>query len=58
VPAPGTQPIAEQFLYADFLTFRLDLTRALLINRANVVYRERWNLDARAVSRSRWHRKR
>jgi len=36
-------------LYSDFLTFRLDLTSALLTNRANVVYRERWNLDVRAL---------
>ncbi|MFT4069976.1 MarR family winged helix-turn-helix transcriptional regulator [Paraburkholderia sp.] len=36
-------------MYSDFLTFRLDLTSALLINRANVVYRERWNLDVRAL---------
>jgi hypothetical protein len=41
VPALGTQPPAEQFLYSDFLTFRLDLTSALLINRANVVYRDK-----------------
>jgi len=36
-------------LYSDFLTFRLELTSALLINRANLVYRERWNLDVRAL---------
>lgn len=36
-------------MYSDFLTFRLDLTSALLTNRANVVYRERWNLDVRAL---------
>jgi len=39
----------SEFLYSDFLTFRLDLTSALLINRANVVYRERWDLDVRAL---------
>ncbi|MCC8392697.1 MarR family transcriptional regulator [Paraburkholderia sp. MMS20-SJTR3] len=36
-------------MYSDFLTFRLDLTSALLINRANEVYRERWDLDVRAL---------
>ncbi|MFP6562500.1 MarR family winged helix-turn-helix transcriptional regulator [Paraburkholderia sp. B3] len=35
--------------YADFLTFRLDLTSALLCERANAVYRERWDLDVRAL---------
>lgn len=35
--------------YADFLTFRLDLTSALLCERANAVYRERWGLDVRAL---------
>jgi DNA-binding MarR family transcriptional regulator len=35
--------------YADFLTFRLDLTSALLSERANAVYRERWGLDVRAL---------
>lgn len=41
--------IVEQLLYSDFLTFRLDLTSALLIERANAVYRERWSLDVRAL---------
>jgi DNA-binding MarR family transcriptional regulator len=36
-------------LYSDFLTFRLDLTSALLISRANMVYRARWDLDVRAL---------
>ncbi|MGE8449132.1 MAG: MarR family winged helix-turn-helix transcriptional regulator [Pseudomonadales bacterium] len=36
-------------MYSDFLTFKLDLTSALLIDRANVAYRERWNLDVRAL---------
>jgi DNA-binding MarR family transcriptional regulator len=36
-------------VYADFLTFRLDLTSELLISRANAAYRERWNLDVRAL---------
>ena len=36
-------------MYSDFLTFRLDLTSELLINRANAVYRERWNLDVRGL---------
>ncbi|MGF6854456.1 MarR family winged helix-turn-helix transcriptional regulator [Paraburkholderia sp. CI3] len=36
-------------MYSDFLTFRLDLTSTLLINRANLVYRERWDLDVRAL---------
>lgn len=36
-------------MYSDFLTFRLDLTSALLTNRANLVYRERWDLDVRAL---------
>ncbi len=36
-------------MYSDFLTFRLDLASALLISRANVVYREHWNLDVRAL---------
>jgi len=35
--------------YSDFLTFRLDLTSALLSERANAVYRERWGLDVRAL---------
>lgn len=39
----------SKLLYSDFLTFRLDLTSALLINRANMVYRERWDLDVRAL---------
>lgn len=36
-------------MYSDFLTFRLDQTSALLIERANAVYRERWDLDVRAL---------
>jgi len=36
-------------VYSDFLTFKLDLTSALLMDRANVAYRERWNLDVRAL---------
>lgn len=36
-------------LYSDFLTFKLDQTSALLIERANAVYRERWDLDVRAM---------
>lgn len=32
-----------------FLTFRLDLASALLTERANAVYRERCNLDVRAL---------
>ncbi|WP_296652717.1 MarR family winged helix-turn-helix transcriptional regulator [Paraburkholderia sp.] len=32
-----------------FLTFRLDLASALLTERANNVYRERWDLDVRAL---------
>jgi DNA-binding MarR family transcriptional regulator len=36
-------------LYSNFLTFRLDLASELLISRANAVYRERWNLDVRAL---------
>ncbi|QGZ66532.1 MarR family winged helix-turn-helix transcriptional regulator [Paraburkholderia acidisoli] len=36
-------------MYSDFLTFRLDQTSALLIERANAVYRERWDLDVRAM---------
>jgi len=32
-----------------FLTFRLDLASALLTERANAVYRERWDLDVRAL---------
>jgi DNA-binding MarR family transcriptional regulator len=36
-------------LYSDFLTFRLDLTSELLISKANAIYRERWNLDVRAL---------
>ena len=36
-------------MYSDFLTFRLDLTSELLISRANAAYRERWNLDVRAL---------
>lgn len=36
-------------LYSDFLTFKLDQASALLIERANAVYRERWDLDVRAM---------
>lgn len=36
-------------MYSDFLTFRLDQTSALLIERASAAYRERWDLDVRAV---------
>lgn len=36
-------------MYSDFLTFKLDMTSALLIDRANVAYRERWNLDVRVL---------
>ncbi|KDP84441.1 MarR family transcriptional regulator [Cupriavidus sp. SK-3] len=36
-------------MYSDFLAFKLNLTSALLIDRANVAYRERWNLDVRAL---------
>lgn len=36
-PHRASQSSAEQLLYSDFLTFRLDLTSALLTNRANVV---------------------
>lgn len=36
-------------MYSDFLTFRLDQTSELLISRANAAYRERWNLDVRAL---------
>ncbi|MCP3718273.1 MULTISPECIES: MarR family winged helix-turn-helix transcriptional regulator [unclassified Paraburkholderia] len=36
-------------MYSDFLTFRLDQTSALLMDRANAVYRERWDLDVRAM---------
>ena len=36
-------------MYSDFLTFKLDLTSALLIERANVAYREHWDLDVRAL---------
>ena len=36
-------------MYSDFLTFKLDLTGALLIDRANVAYRERWNIDVRVL---------
>ncbi|MBN3856363.1 MULTISPECIES: MarR family winged helix-turn-helix transcriptional regulator [unclassified Paraburkholderia] len=32
-----------------FLTFRLDLASALLSERANAIYRERWSLDVRAL---------
>lgn len=36
-------------LYSGFLTFRLDLASALLSERANAVYHERWGLDVRAL---------
>lgn len=36
-------------LCSGFLTFRLDLASALLSERANAVYRERWGLDVRAL---------
>lgn len=32
-----------------FLAFRLDLASALLSERANAIYRERWGLDVRAL---------
>lgn len=39
----------DSLLYSNFLTFRLDLASELLISRANSVYRDRWNLDVRAL---------
>jgi DNA-binding MarR family transcriptional regulator len=36
-------------LHPGFLTFRLDLASALLTERANAVYGERWGLDVRAL---------
>ncbi|KAF1029556.1 MAG: Multidrug resistance operon repressor [Burkholderia plantarii] len=36
-------------MVADFLTFRLDLTSALMIERANAVYRAQWDLDVRTL---------
>ncbi|MDF3887860.1 hypothetical protein [Cupriavidus basilensis] len=42
-------PNRRAVVYSDFLAFKLDLTSALLIDRANVAYRERWNLDVRAL---------
>jgi DNA-binding MarR family transcriptional regulator len=36
-------------MYAGFLTFKLDMTSALLVDRANEIYRSRWGLDVRAL---------
>ncbi len=34
---------------SDYLTFRLDLTNSLLVDKANLVYGKRWDLDVRAL---------
>ncbi|TAM02259.1 MAG: MarR family transcriptional regulator [Paraburkholderia sp.] len=36
-------------MYAGFLTFKLNMTSALLVDRANAIYRSRWDLDVRAL---------
>jgi DNA-binding MarR family transcriptional regulator len=36
-------------MYSDFLNFKLDMASALLMERANVVYRAHWDLDVRGL---------
>jgi DNA-binding MarR family transcriptional regulator len=36
-------------MYSDFLNFKLDMASALLMERANVVYRDHWDLDVRGL---------
>jgi len=36
-------------MHSDYLTFRLDLASSLLVDKANVVYTEQWDLDVRAL---------
>jgi DNA-binding MarR family transcriptional regulator len=36
-------------MYSDFLNFKLDMASALLMERANVVYRTHWDLDVRSL---------
>ncbi|SEA83397.1 MarR family winged helix-turn-helix transcriptional regulator [Paraburkholderia sartisoli] len=36
-------------MHSDYLTFRLDLTSSLLVDKANVVYSDQWDLDVRAL---------
>jgi DNA-binding MarR family transcriptional regulator len=36
-------------MYSDFLNFKLDMASALLMERANVVYRTHWDLDVRGL---------
>ena len=36
-------------MHSDYLTFRLDLTSSLLVDRANLIYSDQWDLDVRAL---------
>jgi DNA-binding MarR family transcriptional regulator len=36
-------------MYSDFLNFKLDMTSALLMERANDVYLQHWDLDVRGL---------
>ncbi|MEJ5903329.1 MarR family transcriptional regulator [Pseudomonas kermanshahensis] len=36
-------------MYSDFLNFKLDMASALLMERANAVYRQHWDLDVRGL---------
>lgn len=36
-------------MYSDFLNFKLDMASALLMERANTVYRQHWDLDVRGL---------
>jgi hypothetical protein len=36
-------------MYSDFLNFKLDMTSALLMEHANAVYRQHWDLDVRGL---------
>lgn len=43
------QSHAPSSMYSDYLTFKLDLTSSLLVEKANVVYSDQWDLDVRAL---------
>jgi hypothetical protein len=38
-----------EFIFAEFLTFKLDMASALLVEQANAIYRSRWDLDVSAL---------
>jgi DNA-binding MarR family transcriptional regulator len=39
----------EISMYSEFLNFKLDMASALLMERANSVYRDHWDLDVRGL---------